>query len=265
MPTFRRKGRVGSSAGAANYLRTIVAAIATSTVTTLRAATIGAAVAVTQTVATLRTSVTAAVTVTPFAEGTVKPALAPSVAVATVATAQVAAATAGLELVQTRYDLTATRGASTATNAGGNAYSNPTNAQGLANGTLASGAGNALGARSYRLDLAFPTITGKEELTITAAELRFYISQTGTALNNGGMTIGWGSTSRTYAQTNAFPADVNHLTTPIVVPITGVPLTWAELATVVARVNHVTAVLNTSTVNIDAVHLVVNATRTDTL
>ena len=267
MPAFFRKGRVGSAvaAGAANYLRTIGATVATTTVATLRTATLGVGVAAGQAVATLRTSTTAALAVTPTLTGTIKPTLVPTLAVAAVATGQVATLAASLELVQARYDLTATRGAATATSVGANAFTNPTNAQGLANGTLASGAGNALGARTYQLNLAYPTFTGKDELTILAAELRFYISQTGTALNNGGMTIGWSSTSRTYAQTNAFPADVNHLTTPLVVPVTGVPLTWAEMASIVARVNHVTAALNTSTANVDAVHLVVTATRTDTL
>ena len=267
MPTFRRKGRVGSAAaaGTANYLRATVVAIASSAVASLRTATIGAAVTIERLVATLTTPVTPALAFSQTVAGTATRTVAPTVATTAVATMQAANLASAFEIVQAKYDLTATRGASTATSVGPNAFTNPTNAQGLANGTLASGAGNALGARTYQLNLAYPAITGKDELTITAAELRFYISQTGTALNNGGMTIGWSSTSRAYAQTNAFPADVNYLTTPLVVPVTGVPLTWAEMASIVARVNHVTAALNTSTANVDAVHLVVTATRTDTL
>lgn len=202
----------------------------------------------------------------PFTSGTITPAQQAGVALSGRFDAPSAAQSqAGAEIVQITYNAVCTRGASTATSTGGNAVTNPANAQGLRNGTVATGAGNALGARAYQLNLAYPTITGKAELTITAAELRFYISQTGTALNNGGLKIGWSSTSRAYAQTNAFAANIDNLTTPVVVPITGVPLTFAEMASIVARINHDTAVLNTSAFSCDAVELVVTASRTDAL
>lgn len=251
--------------GETNYRRSVTAGVAASQIATLRAASTTAAAAVSNTLVTLLTPVVAGVAATQSVSGSTQVLVTSSVETDVVLNASGVNLTSSMELVQATWGLVATRGSNAATSTGSNAFTNPTNAQGLANGTLASGAGDALGARSYQLNLAYPAFVNKTELTITAAELQFYISQTGTALNNGGMTIGWSSTSRAYAQTNAFPADVNYLTTPLVVPVTGVPLTWTEMASIVARVNHVTAALNTSTANVDAVHLVVTASRTDSL
>jgi len=174
----------------------------------------------------------------------------------------------GLELVHTKIDLTGTYGAASAVNTtvSGAAWTNPTNAQGAKNGTLSSHAGSATSAQDAHLTFTPPAVTGKDALTLTKVEAWFWISQTGTTLANGNLRLWTGTAANPEAVLHlTTTGNIDNLTTPLVYDITSRFSTWASLSDFRARVRHTSTLGQTHTGNVDAVELVVTATRTDLL
>lgn len=170
----------------------------------------------------------------------------------------------GAEIVQITYAATRRRGGVTLTNLGGNAMTNPNNALGLRNGTTATGAGNVLGARTYSIELSNYSVVPLDGFTFLGAELHYYLNQSGTALNNGGLTVGYTTALAPYVQAAAFAGNVDYLTDPYVVDL-GTSVPWASLGGIKTRAGTSTSALNTSAIAIDAIEIVVYATRTDAL
>jgi len=172
----------------------------------------------------------------------------------------------GVEIVRTTFDLIGRYGAATVTNTtvAGAAWVNPVNAQGQADGVLSTHGSNALAAQDAYLDFTPPAVTGKDALTLTKVEVRFWVFQGGTALSNGSLRLTTG--------TSANPAEVEHLhatgnidflTVPFTVDVTARFPTFASLSGLRARVRHLTPIASTITGSADAVELVITANRTD--
>jgi cytochrome c5 len=180
--------------------------------------------------------------------------------------ASAASQSPGFEIVRAVYNLTHLSGSNGASNIGTNDWATPANAQGINNATVATAAGDTLAVRAYKLSLAYADFANKSDLTITSAKLRYYIKQTGTALNNGGLSLKWQSTGALITVTT-ITDDQDLLTVPYLVDLFAAGVTtWAQLDALIARVDLdlpiATALVNAS---VDAVTLEVVASRTDTL
>ena len=145
-------------------------------------------------------------------------------------------------------------------------WTTPANADGAANSTLASFAGNAVGARAGGIRMPIAAPTGKTALTITSVKARFWMRQAGTLAGNGTLTVGYRSSAGVDTTLATYTADLAALTTPVDFDLTAViGGDWAQFATKLAALwaTCSTAVANTSTADVDAVALVVSATLTD--
>jgi hypothetical protein len=162
---------------------------------------------------------------------------------------------AAAELVQVRYDLTA-RPVNTVTGSGSPGFTNPQNAQGLRNGTLASLTGG-VGAGNGTLTFTFPQQNARAALTVVSARVDFYVRLRGTVLNNARLRcLIFGVT---HLDTTA---DTDRLTTPLSVPL---PADWAEVSALQAQVLGNTNAASTAVVEVDAVEIVITAFREDAL
>lgn len=171
------------------------------------------------------------------------------------------------KIVQIKYDLTGTYGAASATNVtvSGSAWASSANAAGLHNGTNATHNGAASAQDAY-LNFAWPSFPNKSDadLVISAVSLNFYFQQAGTILNNGGLTLYWGTTTNQAANTIAnFTGNQNSSVTPYSVDLFAAGITtWTQLATLGARIRGTLAALSGATQSVDAVELVVTASAT---
>lgn len=205
------------------------------------------------------------VAATPLVAGTVKPPLVAGVAVSPILNGPKALANIGAEIVQIKYDLTRTNPASVAANTGADAWANPNNALGAPNDVYAQAQGNAVNARTYQLELSFPAANGKGDLTITAVQMKFYTQMNSSVAGNSVVTHKW-STGGAFTNARVNSADFNNLAAPYVLDLFAAGIdTWDEVNALKARVDLATAALSVATANIDAVELVVTATRTDAL
>lgn len=166
---------------------------------------------------------------------------------------------------QTVYvNLTGTYGATSATNTtvSGSAWASSGNATGAHNGTMSTHNGNVTAQHAY-LTFAFPTYPDKTGLTITAAKLRFWSSQGGTALNNGGLRYTYGTAANPDLNTvSDATGNVDHTVTPFEVDLFAAGYTtWAQLEAIQARIRG-TLAAGTALVtqSADAVEIVVTAT-----
>lgn len=123
--------------------------------------------------------------------------------------------------------LEALAGASAARN-GTAAWTNPGNAAGVNNGTLATASGG-LTAVDVQLLLDYPDPV--TTVAITTVKLRLYIRQTGTTLSNGGLNILFRTDGVTSWQTSGYTSiflnrdNFDYLTAPLIVDITSLR-TW---------------------------------------
>lgn len=174
----------------------------------------------------------------------------------------------GAKIARIKYDLTHRSGSNsvTQTAVGGRSdWANITNAQGKHDGSVAQIVSNTLAARGGRLDCGYADFVNKTPLTITSVKLNFYVSQSGTLLNNGSMRLQyWNGSSIVTLET--ITGDVSSLTTPRTFDLTSVINTWALLNSLIAYVEvSYGAALTQITGQCDAVELEVIATATDTL
>lgn len=107
---------------------------------------------------------------------------------ATRATVAATPAPGGFDILQATYSVSGAYPANavTETNRGGRTdWTNDSNATGAVNGTTATIAGSAAGARGGQLEFDFPNFPNKDSLTISSVAVDFYVSQSGTIANNG--------------------------------------------------------------------------------
>ena len=197
------------------------------------------------------------------ATGTSKPSTTPGIGVGVVLVPSRTAATSGAELVRLKYDLTRTNGSNAATSTGAQPFPNPVNSQGLRDTVTSNAVGSATAAQSFTMRLAYPAPSGKDDLTITAVRLDFYLNHSST-LANTRRTLRATWTGGTYTS-GAVGVALDALTVPITVNLFALGVTtWAQVASLVSFVDLVTdaAAINVG-LNLDAVVLVVTATRTD--
>lgn len=164
--------------------------------------------------------------------------------------------TASLGTYQRNYSLGADVATQTAV-AGRSDWTNLTNAQGVNNSTNASITGNALGARSGRLDLAYPNIPDWTTFgfTFVSSSLNFYASQTGTVLNNAtsGLTYQYNIGAGIVTLDGPFTGNVTHA--PQTYNMTSIINTSAEVDALTVHVPITYQLGVTATGNVDAVIL----------
>lgn len=181
------------------------------------------------------------------------------VATSAVAAPVVPVQAGGARLGRFRVDWSRDAGASGAvqTSLGGRSdWQNPTNAQGQRNGTVSTISGSALGPRGGALLFAFADFAGKDALTITSVQVRFYVSQSGTILNNGNLrlvaTPGWVA-----AQSETITSNVDNLVAPRVFTF-AVPAAASNMNSFTARVEFEAGIAETFSAQVDSVQLVVS-------
>lgn len=262
---------VAGVGSAVNWLAQTRAGVALSVVLSAIVGTVGVGVAlalsaVTATVGYVTSGVSLALSLT----GSTLASLGSGVSLSAAPTtaSPVASQTPAFEVVRFTVGLTGTYGATAAaTNVSGTVWANPANASGTRNGTVSTHNG-ALSAQHAYLTFTYPTFPNKSSLTVTSAVLRFYVNQGGTVANNGLLRLTWGTTANPDT-TNVLELTGNgdYLTTPFEVNLFAAGLTtFAQLETVAARVRGILAAgAATVTQSVDAVELVVTATRTDAL
>lgn len=281
-PLVLLQGRVGelptgdtvqgaSSADAPNFYATVKAALKVCARATLVGARAVGGVKVSLAPAILRTRLSPALAITQRVGGTAKASVKPGLSFANRATGTAAKPLPkpALKLVQTMVSLTRDVGASTVTQeavGGRSDWATITNAQGKRDGTTATFAGNALGARGGQLVFAYPaSASQKAALIISKVELRFYVGQAATTLANGTLKVGYRTgAAGTEVQLEAFTGDVNFTVSPRVYDLTSfVGGSWTVLDSIKAYINTNTALANSSTASCDAVEVHVEAAKNE--
>lgn len=254
----RRGGGGAAPAGAANFRKDIEAGFDLTTLLEM-VTDIEAGVAIDQTPATLMREQEAGLAVETFASGTCDHAQDAGFAADTVMTMiNLPDNTNGI--AQQQYiEYVGTKWITTATNIGADNFTNVTNAQGANDGTSATRAGQTLSSTDGQIRGQFTINAGgeKDPLNIDKVELRFHVSQTGTALNNGGLGLDWRiGSSGGWTNLATYTNNQNFISTPDTYDITGSIASWANIRDIEIRV---TATLGTATalvtVSADAVRL----------
>ncbi len=183
-------GGAGAPAGAANFRKDIEAGFAQET--TLEMVTEQeSGFAVEQFPAILMREQDAGYTVSTFASGTTSTEQDAGFAANTVLTMiNLPEKISGVQMQQT-WDYVGTKAVATATNIGGDNWTSVTNAQGTPDSSFATRAGQALSSTDGQIRCQMQATGNKDELTIDAVTLRFYVEQTGTVLSNGGLELAW--------------------------------------------------------------------------
>ena len=174
-------------------------------------------------------------------------------------------AAGGLALQEVTFAVTQNGGALSATSTGTDAWPDIANAVGPADGTVATASGS-VATRSYEtvLDVESLDDLAADGYTLASAGLRFHVSQSGTVLGNGTLTVGWASENLPYRASATFTGNVDHLAAGYTVPLPEIT-SITELSTVAPQVNLDTPGLSAMAASIDAVHLVAVVTKTPTL
>lgn len=227
-----------------------------------------AGVGVTQYPAKLMTNEVAGVGVSTFSSGTIKPAQGAGVGVGPVlAMINKPESKPGIAMTRISYTYVGTKWVGTATSIGADAWTNLTNAQGAANGASATRAGQVLSTTSAELRGQFQSIGLKESLNLSKVELRFYVAQAGTLLNNGGLALDYRKgSSGAWTNLITYTDNQNFISSPRVFDMTAIAPTWADAKALEVRVA-VTLGIATSgvTCSVDAVDLHLEASLIDTL
>jgi len=162
------------------------------------------------------------------------------------------------------YRLTAFNGSNAAVNDGPDNWTNPNNANGLANGTSATRAGQAVASTDANLRLNYvnfgATITGN--FTITIVQLDYYVAQAGTALGNGGLILEYRLAVGAWTTLATYTGNVDFLAVPDSYDITAaVAGSWTSINNLEVRVRAVLGLAtNLVTCSVDAVRLGLEAT-----
>lgn len=210
--------------GAANFRKDMTIGIAQNTILAMVTPTVQGVGIAHQQFLNLLSQQGVGVTHTSFASGTVKPVQGVGVNHTSILSMQTPPAiTSGVRLIQT-WDYTGTKYAINCSSQGTSSVSNPSNANGAPNGTLANMVGDTLQTRSYELRTnGWDTIGLKDSLTIDKVEVRFWARQTGTVLNNGNMSFRRSFAPGHIPTTLAnYTGNVNFLSSPDVHDVTSI-------------------------------------------
>jgi hypothetical protein len=161
---------------------------------------------------------------------------------------------AGFDIVTRVYSYVGTKPIETATNIGADNFTNVTNAQGNPDGSSATRTGQALSTTNAQIRGQHIAVPQNDDVDISLVELRFYASQAGTALNNGGLELAYRANSAaSWITLVTYAGNVNFLSSPDVYVISGLT-TWADVNSIETRVSAVLPTLSaTVTVNCDSV------------
>lgn len=157
------------------------------------------------------------------------------------------------------YDLVHRSGASAVSEeavGGRTDWASDANATGDHNGSDATIAGNALGARNGRLVLDFADFPNKHLLIIDSVKLHFYSNQAGTIANNGDLKHQWRrATGGAWTTLATHTGNVDFMTTPQTFDITASIGSWKDLEALQAGVEFNAAVAELQTAAVDAVEI----------
>lgn len=201
-------------------------------------------------------------TVTTSADGSTLPVTGEGVATGSTLRGILSAPTEGLDVVSTTTDLVQATFCVTASSTG--TWSSEANAEGSNNGTDATNTNTIFNEGSGSLTLVYAAQFNKTELTINSAELNLYWESTAALAGPGTNTIEYslngGASWSTVINTTAAQS---FATTPQVFSITAaVGQSWSSLTDLRVRYTYTAAAGLASTVSVDAVKLIVNATQT---
>jgi hypothetical protein len=261
----------GSSGGGGgsvfNFRKDVEAGFSVTSILTAKASQ-GAGFAVSQSPATLTSTETAGVAVSTFASGSVKAPQSAGIAMSSVLT-QISKppANPGLAITQVSYDYVGTKWIDTATDIGSDSWTNLANSEGAADGAAATRSGQTLSTTDAALRGQFQSITDKEELDLDKIELRFYVAQSGTVLNNGGLALEYriGAVAA-WINLVTYVNNQNFLSSPVVFDMTSLVSTWANSKALEIRVLvDLPIATGGVTCSVDAVDLHLEASLIDTL
>jgi hypothetical protein len=173
----------------------------------------------------------------------------------------------GIAITRISYVYVGTKWIATASSIGTDAWTNITNAQGAANGSSATRAGQVLNPTSSQMRCQYESVGLKEELTLEAVELRFHVAQAGTILNNGGLSLDY-RLSNAGAWTNlvTYANNQNFIASPVVFDMSAIANTWAKVKLLETRVAVTLGVATSGvTCSVDAVRLHLEASLIDTI
>ena len=260
---------VAPAPGSSNTRSDVTPAIAlTQRMTVLHGDDLGAGVAVAQGPLTARIAQTPGIAITENVTGTPVVAQTPALVLTQRFAQSGIVQTPALEMVQVTYNLTKLTGGNAATQTAVGArsdWASIANATGSNNGTNATFAGDALGARSGRLDLAYANVTGKTDLTITLVQLLFYGSVAGTGLNNADVRLEY-DLGGAVTTLETITGDATFSATPKTHDITAaVGGLWSNIDALNTHVRAESALGELWTANLDAVMVRVLANVTDPL
>lgn len=265
MPTWIRVLLEGGGAGGVNFRAAVRPALALRSLLTGVAAHAAPAILLSRHVLTAVTLERSALALSTVISGTAaRPATTPGMLVTMRSAGTLARppTTPGMRVVRTSVDLIHRAGgnAVTETAVGGRTdWTNDANATGRDNGTLASFAGSALGARGGQLEFDYANLTGKGALTISAVRLHFYVRVAGTVLNNGDLRLGWLKSGGAFTELETITGDVDSLTAPRTFDITASITGWADLDGLRTMVRAESSLGEVWTADADAVELEVVA------
>lgn len=160
--------------------------------------------------------------------------------------------------VAARADVTLFAGAATAVNDGPDNFTNPTNAQGVANATEATRAGSPTAAINATLRLTYTNMPSwLTSYTIEFVRLRFHFAQAGVVLGNGGVHVEY-RTAAAGAWTTVLstPNNNDNITSPLDQDITAIiGQDFTKLTDLETRIRATLPLASTATVRVDAIEL----------
>ena len=169
-------------------------------------------------------------------------------------------------VVETTVALNGVYGADAA-NSSGVAWSNPANATGRANGTVASRSGQVAVVTQSALDLQYPSFVGKGALAISSVRLKLYWRLAGTVLGNGSASawatvdggLNWTQLGGTHNN------DFDALATPEEFDVTSlIGGVWSKLELLLVEFSLTIPVGQVAqTVSVDAAECLITAARTE--
>lgn len=195
-----------------------------------------------------------------------KPAQPAGLSHATRATVSPVPAPAGVDILQVTYDVDGSYGANAVVEtavAGRTDWASDANATGPFNGTLATIAGNALGARGGQLEFDYVDFPNKDSLTITSCVVDFHVRQAGTVGDNGDLRLKI-DTGSGFVTVASFAGNVSNLVAPRTFDISGSISVFSDLNALRTAVSFESGVAELQTADVDAVVLRVTATATET-
>jgi hypothetical protein len=195
---------------------------------------------------TLLTEQTAGLGVNTFASGEVLPSISTGMSMGSALNMVIPPQDeTGFDIETKVYEYIGFKPLQTASNIGSDNFTNPTNAEGGVSGQTATRVGQALSTTSAELRGQHVPIPYNNSININSIQLKFYVDQTGTVLNNGGLELAYRiNSSSPWQILVTYTGNVNFITSnPDTYTLTGFT-TWQEVDAVETKVS---AILTTLT------------------